>query len=52
MSLPGPRVVIFEGRRAVRCPNQDCDQEDGCCICEYSGWIDADAYNNLAPITP
>jgi hypothetical protein len=34
-------VKVIGGKLAVDCPNQDCDPEDGCCICEHTGWVDA-----------
>lgn len=36
-------VRLIGGRPAVRCPNPDCDPEEGCCICEHTGWVDANS---------
>lgn len=29
----------IKSMKAVRCPNPDCDPEDGCCVCEHTGWV-------------
>lgn len=31
--------VTIAGKKVVRCPNPDCDPEEGCCVCEHTGWI-------------
>jgi len=31
--------VELKDKRRVRCPNPDCDPEEGCCVCEHSGWV-------------
>ena len=33
------QTVTIAERRAVRCPNEYCDDEDGCCVCEHTGWV-------------
>lgn len=32
-------IVIIKDKKIVRCPNPDCDVENGCCVCEHTGWI-------------
>jgi hypothetical protein len=29
----------IKSMKPVRCPNPDCDEEEGCCVCEHTGWI-------------
>ena len=28
----------------IRCPNENCDENEGCCLCEYTGWIDLNLF--------
>ena len=40
---PRQDVKMINGRAAIACPNPDCDPEGGCCICEHTGWVDANS---------
>jgi hypothetical protein len=35
-------------RVVIRCPNPECDPEDGCCMCEHTGRIYEDTINVFA----
>ncbi|MGB8510065.1 MAG: hypothetical protein WCD76_16925 [Pyrinomonadaceae bacterium] len=32
-------LVTIKSKRVVRCPNPDCDPDEGCCVCEHTGFI-------------
>lgn len=31
--------ISIKSKKAVRCPNPDCDPAEGCCVCEHTGQI-------------
>jgi hypothetical protein len=31
-----PRAL---SKKVTRCPNPDCDKEEGCCVCDHTGWV-------------
>lgn len=36
---------VVKGR--VRCPNPNCDENFGCCVCDHTGWITAESLEEM-----